>query len=167
MTIQLTDIRNAVISYLDTSVTTSVSPLVPDVPNALSPNERFTYSVTATNAAAPTGIRLIDVRYHLSVSPSTVALLEVPGSPLYTARAENNSTAGTLGPGTLVAEMYLFPVDNTLDVGDSDTFPGLRGRAMALGNATISFDIHAYVDQNYVFPMTSTDPDSTRQVSVV
>lgn len=165
MTISLLDIRNAVINYLDTSVTTSVSAITPDVPNALSPNEKFTFSVTATNAAAPSGVQLTNVRYHLSISPDTVAKLEVPSA--VTARADNNSGSPALAAGTLVSEMYLFPPDNVLEVGDTDTIGGLRGKALRLGNATISFDIHADVDQDYLFPMTTTDPNATRAVSVV
>jgi hypothetical protein len=165
MTITLLDIRNAVINYLDASVTTTISTIAPDVPNALSPNEEFTYSITATNAAAPSGIQLTNVRYHLSISPSTVAKLKVPSN--VTARADNNSGSPTLVAGTLVSEMFLFPADNILEVGDTDTVSGLKGKALALGNATISFDIHADVDQDYLFPMTTSDPNATRAVSVV
>lgn len=164
MTVTLNDLRSAVISYVDTSVTTSISTLVADTPNAISPNEGFSFSVTATNTGAPTGIPLVKVVYHLSISPGSVCKLQVPLVPI--ARASNDPSAAPLLGGTFVTEMYLFPDNDTLAVGDSDTISGLRGKALALGQATISFDVHAEADLNYVFPTTTTDPDSTRLVSV-
>ena len=48
----LKDIREAVKSYLDNRVVVSISNIVPDVPITLSPNEGFTFSVSARNAGS-------------------------------------------------------------------------------------------------------------------
>lgn len=165
MTISLQDLRSAVIDYLNTSVTTSISALVADAPNVISPNEGFAFSVTATNAPAPTGVQLTDVVYHLKIASGSVAKLQVPTSP--PARASTDSSAPTLTAGTFVTEMYLFPANNILGVGDTDTVAGLRGKAFALGQATITFDVYADIDLNFLFPRTTSDPDSTRLVTVV
>ena len=165
MTINLTDIRSAVIDYVNDSVTTSVSSLVADVPNAISPNEGFTFSVTASNAAAPTGIQLVNVVYHLKVASGSVAKLQVPTTPI--ARSGSRTSDPQLTVGNYVTEMYLFPSDNVLEVGDSDTVAGLRGKAYAVGQATITFEVYADIDLGFVFPRTTSDPDSIRLVNVV
>lgn len=165
MTITLNEIRNAVIDYLNTSVTTSVSVPVPDAPIALSPGEEFTFRVTATNAAAPTGVPLVNVVYHVSISPGSVAKLKVPSSP--PARASTNPSAPTLTVDDLVTEMFLFLLEDTLEVGQTKSLPNLKGKALGLGDPTITFEVYADIDQGFLYPTTTTDPDSTRQFSVI
>jgi hypothetical protein len=167
VTITLNEIRNAVIDYLNTSVTTSVSVPVPEVPNTTNPNEVFRYDLTATNAAAPTGMRLVNVVYHVSISPSSVARLVVPDPAYAVARDGNHSSDTQLVKNALVTDMYLFRTDNVLEVGDTDILPGLVGKALGLGTATITFEVYADIDQGFLFPTTTTDPDATRVFSVV
>lgn len=158
------DLRTSITSYVSTKVTTTVSAIAPDVPLTLNPNEEFSFSITATNAAAPDGVQLINIRYHLSISPASVALLKVPASP--PARSSADPTAPTLAVGSFVSSMFLFPTDGTLNVGDSDTIAGLKGKALALGNATISFHVHADPDLNWLFPKDVTNPNGTRALTV-
>jgi hypothetical protein len=63
--------------------------------------------------------------------------------------------------------MYLFPTDNKLTVGDSDTISALKGKALALGNANINCHIHADPDLDYLFPKGQVGTDGTRNVVVV
>lgn len=166
MPISLPDLRTAVTTYVSTSVTATVSVPVADVPVAISPGEEYTVSVTVTNAGFPAGIRLVNVAYHLFISSgSTISQLKVPASP--PARASSDPTAPTLAVGSFVSGMFLFPTDKTLDVGDSDTIAGLKGKALALGNATISCHVHADPDLDYLFPKGNISPSGNRVFTVV
>ena len=73
------------------------------------PHEEFTFGVVATNAGAPDGIALVDVRYHLSASGDT--------------------TVPTLTPGDIVSTYFLFPITpdgQSLGIGDGDAINGLK-----------------------------------------
>ena len=127
--------------------------------------EEFTFSVTAANTGAD-AIGPANVTYHLTV-PSFPAILQlkVPASP--PARASNDPAAATLAVGSFVTSMFLFPTDNKLTVGDSDTISSLKGKALALGNANISFHIHAEPDLDFLFPKGTGGTNGTRNVVVV
>jgi hypothetical protein len=155
MAINLLDLRTATDAAIE-SATVTVSVPSPDIPSTINPNEEFTYSVTASNTAAG-AVRLVNVTYHVSVSPSppstVVALLKVPGSAVYSVRGSADPTAPRLPANSFVSEFFLTPLlDDTLDVGDTDTISPLKGKAERLGNFTISCDIHGDVDLDYLFP---------------
>jgi hypothetical protein len=159
----LDDIRAAAIAAVTTQVTSSVSAAVADVPATINPGEEFTFSVTAANTGVD-AVRLIDVAYHLTVSSSTILQLKVPASP--PARATNDPTAPTLAVGSFVSGMFLFPVDNTLDVGDSDTISALKGKGLVLGNANINCHIHGSVDPSFIIPTGTVGTNGVRNVVV-
>lgn len=166
MAVNLIDIRTAVQNYLNTSVSVSISALVPDVPSTINRNEEFTFSVTATNAPAPNGISLVNVRYHVRVANSSVAKLIVPAT--VTARSGASATSTLLVAGALVSQMFLFPADNSLTVGDSDTVAGLKGKAGgAVGTTQILFDIFADPDLDFLFPKNENSPITVTNVNVV
>lgn len=152
MAINLLDLRTATDAAMN-SITPTVSQPIPDTPGTINPNEEFTYSVTASNTAAG-AVRLVNVMYHVSVSPSTVAELKVPGSALYRVRASADPTAPTLPVNSFVSEFFLTHLqEGALDVGDTDTISPLKGKAtQVLGNFTIHCDIHGDVDLDYLFP---------------
>ena len=160
----LSDIRTAAIGAVTTQVVSTVSAVTADVPNAVSPGEEFTFSVTAANTGVD-AIGLVNVVYHLSVSNVAILQLKVPASP--PARANSSPAAPTLAVGTFVTSMFLFPVDNTLTVGDSDTISGLKGKALALGNADITCHIHADPNLDFIFPKGTIGVSGTRNVVVV
>jgi hypothetical protein len=160
MAILLPEIRTAAVAAIN-SITASISVPVADVPNAISPNEEFTFSVTANNTAANT-IRATNVRYHVTMS--SLALLKVPATP--PARTSNDPTAPVLAVGSFVSGYYLFPTDNSLDVDDSDTISNLKGKALALGSFSIGCHIHADPDLNSLFP-NGTSTNSTRTIAIV
>jgi hypothetical protein len=146
----LNDIRTAAIAAVTTQVTSTVSAVTPDVPTTVNPGEEFTFSVTAANTGVD-AIDLVNVTYHLTV-PSAPAILQlkVPASP--PARASNDPADALLTVGRFVTSMFLFPTDNSLTAGDSDTISSLKGKGLALGSANISAHIHGEVNQNTLFP---------------
>jgi hypothetical protein len=166
----LTDIRTAVANYGNVNVTTSISSAVPDVPNTTNPDEEFSFNVTATNAGAPDGIQLINVRYHVTVSGAGVQLI-VPAATLATARVGSDESSATLTPGALVTSMILFPtsLDNqTLSVGESDSLNGLKGKAgSGPGIGTLSAHLHFDPDLGALFPTERLNIAGNRQVNVV
>lgn len=174
MAIALTDLRSAVQTYLNTKVTCTVPSLVPDVPNALSPGEGFTYSIRAKNAPVPDGIALTNVRYHVRVVNPAIGQLIVP-NPLIgvTARAGADATSTLLPVGSPVAAMFLFPVGlfstdlKRLDVGETDTVSGLKGQALALGTLKLGVSIIADADEEFLFPRNEDSAEGTPTIQVV
>jgi hypothetical protein len=166
MPIVLSDIRTAVQTYLNTNVTTTISAVVPAVPGTLNPGEEGTFNVTITNAVVG-GIRLTNVVYHLTTSNSSVLNLKVPAAATAVARSGVSSASPVLAPNAFVTEMFLFPVDNSLDVGDSDSLNGLKVKAIGLGNADITCHVHADPDENYLFVKGENSTTTNRAVSVV
>jgi hypothetical protein len=174
MAIALTDLRSAVQTYLNTKVTCAIPSLVPDVPNALSPGEGFTYNIQARNAAAPEGIALTNVRYHVRVVNPNIGKLIVP-SPLIsgTARASADPTSATLAVGSQVNEMFLFPGGffgadlKRLDVGETDTLSNLKGTALALGTLELRVNIIADPDEEFLFPRNEDSTEGSRTVQVI
>ena len=63
--------------------------------------------------------------------------------------------------------MFLFPADNTLDVNDTDTISGLKGKGIGLGAGTITAHPHADPDVNYLFPTDQAGVNGTRNFNVV
>jgi len=167
MSIELSDIAAAVGTYLDTNVTTTISAVTPTKPkqDVLTPGQDGAFSVTVTNASAPEGVKLINVRYHMKISDDTVAKFVAPGGLVLAAFPSLNSTT-PIKDGTLVGEMFVENVlDNQLDVGDSDTI-NLTLHCIKQGDAKATGHIHADVDQSDLFP-TSQSPNGEQTVSVL
>jgi hypothetical protein len=169
MPIDLSDIPTAVADYLDNHVTTTVSPMSSG--GTVEAGESGTYSVTVTNAAAPDGVRLVNVRYHLTISPASVAKFSANGGVLTAQRATINPNDPPLATGTLVDELFVFPLAGVtkqaeLDVGEVATIEGLKIEALDVGTATIKCHIHADVDQDSLFPTGENSPNGKRDFTV-
>jgi hypothetical protein len=169
MPIDLADIPTAVADYLDNHVTTVVSEVSSG--DTIEDGETGTYSVTVTNADAPDGVRLVNIRYHLTISPATVAKLVADTSALAPKRATINPNDPTLGFGDLTDVMFIFPVAGAttqaeLDVGESATFNGLQVKGLRAGSATIKCHIHADIDQDSLFPRSENSPNGQHQFNV-
>ena len=80
MPIDLIDIPAAVADYLDNQVQTAISAVVPKRSGSgvLTPGQDGTFTVTATNAGTPDGVRLINVTFHVKISDDSIAQLIVP-----------------------------------------------------------------------------------------
>jgi hypothetical protein len=128
------------------------------------PNEKFTFSVTATNSSEPDAVRLENVRYHIRVEDSAVAKLLVPPTNPDddgTAYKGIDSASGDLvdlAPNAEVGEMHLYPRPTIpgggpvvieragdLDVGDSDVL-SVRGKAFTTGDTQITCQVTAEPD---------------------
>jgi hypothetical protein len=178
MTINLRDLRTAVRDYLDSKVTVTISaPTSTSGSNVIPSHAVFTFSITAQNAASPDGIRLVNVRYHLRTLNPAAAKLVVP--------ATNPDVNGIrykgllhqpvlaffdLIPNTEHDETFLFPpaspvgttlpIDRAgdLDVGDSDTISGIKGKTGVGGgvegavSGTITCRVIAEPDLDFLFP---------------
>jgi hypothetical protein len=164
MSINLSDIPNAVTDYLATQVVTTVAPVRPDVTDELQPGEEGTFSVTATNAAAPTGVRVVNIKHHLTITPGSVAKFIVPTSP--PARSTTDPNDPTLVPGDLVDEMFLFPLDTALLVGESDSVRALKIKSLRVGTAAIKCHLHGDILEEDLFPLGERNSDGEREFTV-
>jgi hypothetical protein len=168
MPIDLIDIPAAVAEYLDTQVTTAVSGVTPKEPrqDVLTPGQDGTFTVSVTNAAAPDGIRLVNVTYHIKINNGSVAELIAPGSQLAAAYDRLDSTA-PLPAGSGQTAMYVKVAGATiLDAGDSQPELRIDVRCLDQGQAKITCHIHADVDQSDLFP-SSQSPNGEQTLSVV
>ena len=167
MPIDLVDIPAAVSDYLDSQVITTVSPVTPKraKQDVLTPGQTGTFTVTATNAGSPDGVRLINVAFHVKISDESVAQLIVPDSAFVSSYATLTSIA-PLTPGSGHPAMFLrLPVDATLDVGD--ILPPIRIDVHCLdqGDAKITCHVHADIDESDLFP-TSQNPNGEQIITV-
>ena len=172
MPINLQDIRTAVMAYLDTKVDCFISTVRPKVPNVLSPDEPFKFDISARNAnAAAGGIRLTNVRYHISVSNPDIAELIIPKREIGVCRSPDFPFAfPPYDPDKPKPSYILYPIDTdykTLDVGEEDFIGDLAGRAKKLGKCQIYFKILADVDTTYLFPRDETSTLARRDFEVL
>ncbi len=167
MSVELSDIAAAVVNYLDTNVVTTVSAITPTKPeqDVLTPGQDGSFSVAVTNASAPEGVKLINVRYHLKITDDSVARFVPPGG-LVLAAFETLTTTSPIEDGKPRGEMFVENVlDNHLDVGGSDTI-NLDLHCLKQGDAKVTAHIHADVDESDLFP-TSQNPNGEQTVSVL
>ncbi len=179
MAINLSDIRSSVQKYFDTKLQAEIGVTNPPLtvvghpPNLaqftqLTPNQQFTYKITAKNAADG-GVRLVNVRYRLQVDNPSVLKLIVPEAAKATATGRplghlgHEQTGPPLNPGQQVDFMVLTrapgrlpsPSSTTiLEVGGSGALDDLHGVAGTAGGTTtnIKFDILADPDLDFIFP---------------
>ncbi len=167
MSINLGDLRTAVINYVDTIVGVSVSPLHPSTGLEIGPNEEFTFTVSAYNPGLPDGVRLRNVVWRVRMDDNTVGKLYVPPAPIV-ARTYLTTGSPQLAAGSLVDEMYLFPQDSYLDVRETQQI-NLKGKALSyVPGATcyIRFKIYADVDLGWLFPAWQDSSLAIRQLIV-
>ncbi len=168
MTITLSDIPAATSAYIDNEVDVRISRVTAN----LEPREEGTLTVTVTNAAAPTGVKLTNVSLHVTVSPDTVALLKPPGSALLFPRATADTNDPRLSTNAEVDEMFIFFLADdgeiepnaTLDVGEVIELE-LEYIAIGAGTATFNCHVHATVEVDALFPR-SGGSNGTRSVTV-
>jgi hypothetical protein len=180
MPITLSDLTQAVVDYLNTQVTLTISPTNPA---QIKPNANFTFDITVTNPNAVNhGIRLVNVRYHVKVQTPAVAKLVVPATnPDFDGIRYKDPDLVDLAPNAEVAEMYLFPSASStsstsstinragdLDVGTSDTIR-VTGKGFGSSGTTTGIDcsIKADPDLDYLFPKDEESPSSPATVNIV
>lgn len=193
----LQDFRNAILSYVDSKVTVTISQLTPVAGSEIDPNEDFTFTLTAKNAdAANGGVPLRDVVWHVRVDNDAVGKLYVPTTGM-TARSSLSTTSDSnkLTTGSQVKEMYLFPnslvfphipalsptllpdlsirfpihfPDSANYLGVGDTDSiNLKGKGIAGGVTAIQFKIYANIDMSWLFPDNQNSTTASRPFKVV
>jgi len=183
-TVELTDLRKAVQNYMNTQVTTVVSEPQPDADAGagavINPGDQFKFNVTATNAANPDGVRLINVRWSLSVDATSKLI--VPSG--FTATSVLFTTIPSLipqlqvvpvAPGDQVSNMLLTPLPillapsdrSVLDVGESDSINDLKGIAGSAGVDNIRFRVIADPDLDFLLPKNEDSPLASEDFTVV
>ena len=169
MPIELSDISASVVDYLNNHVTVEVS----DVSSGgtIEKDDDGTFSVTVTNAAAPDGVRLVNVRYHLFFDTPGVAKFVADGSALAPNRETINPNDPILGSGDEVDVLFVFPAAGflsqaELDIGEVTVLEGRKVRGKRVGDATIKCHIHADVDEAHLFPQSENSPNGNKQFSV-
>jgi hypothetical protein len=168
MPIALSDIPQSVDDYLKQHVTTTVSPITPTKPNqdVLTPGQDGSTTITVTNAAAPDGIRLIDLVYHVKISDDSVAFLIPPQSALV---HSSHDIAGTdlIEADEKPTEMFVrVDISTTLDPGATTTPININVHCKDQGEAELTCHVHADIDQSDLFP-TSRNKDGEQALSVV
>jgi len=153
MTIALSDLPAAVREYLDNEVTVEIGKLT----TGLQPGESGSFTVRVSNAGVPTGIRLVDLKYHLTSSNEDILELEVPGSSLFVTRATTNPNDPELPRGDLVTEMVVFPPPDLAEFGSSLDVGHVREieftyRGAGAGPGQIRCHLHASIDESTLFP---------------
>jgi hypothetical protein len=153
MTIALTDLANAVGNYLDTEVTLDITKVTTNV----EPFESGSFTITATNAAAPDGVKLTDLAFHITVTdPTIIDILGLDDAAgLKTSRENANPNSAVVVNGTVApnGEMCVFFNDDNgvLDVGASKPAE-VQYTGKAVGTATIRCHVHATVAADDLFP---------------
>jgi hypothetical protein len=170
MSINLEDIRTAVMNYVDSNVTITVTNLI-SAGTTINPSEGFSFKLNASNAnAASGGIPLKNLVYHALVQDETVAKLYVPDEP-YVTRSGLSKSSPKLTPGSQVNEMYIFPraVDNYQGIGDTDslTISCKAGPGSTGGACFIFTKVYASVDEDWLFPKDQDSITGGRYIEVV
>jgi hypothetical protein len=170
MSINLEDIRTAVMNYVDSNVTITITNLI-SAGTTINPGEGFSLRLNAANASASNGgIPLKNVVWYVLVQDDAVAKLIVPDEP-YVTRSKLSKSSPKLTPGTQVNEMYIFPraVDNYLGVGDTDslTISCKAGSGSTGGACFIFAKLYASVDEAWLFPKDQDSITQGRYIEVV
>lgn len=169
MSLALTDIPAAIRDYLDTAVTVEIT----KVTTHLEPLEEGTFTVAVTNAAAPTGVQLTGLSFHVTVTDPTVidilALDDAAG--LHTTRENASPTSAVVKNGDPApnGEMCVFlnsASASVLEVGENTQLE-LSYKAKKAGDTSIRCHIHASVDQNSLFPANQAGRNDEHPVKVL
>ena len=168
MAIQLHDLHQAVLDYLNTVLVTTeqqVQP-APNTPGSINPNEIGTFSVKVDNTGDDTnGVPLISLRHHFKFDTDVGAEFIVPGFGI--ARTGTSTSDSKLAPTTRVKEYVLFPDTDTLDFNHHAVIENLQVVAPNhTGDVIITCHTHAEPDPAFLFPSSERDKDGKRTFTV-
>ena len=166
MPISLSDLPAAVAEYITNNVSVHVGEVKHGTSCVLQPHEKGTFNVTVTNDGA---VRLIDLVYELSISPSSVAKLVSPAGP--GTFALDGFGGDPIPNGAEVDRLFLSGLADvswtSVDGGASMTTSDLQVKTQAaLGDATIRCTLHAAVDQASLFPVEHAGSAARRDLTV-
>jgi uncharacterized repeat protein (TIGR01451 family) len=159
-TIVLNDIPGSVATYLEENVTVDVAQPRTGTSSVLQPGDEATFTITLTNKGA---IRLVNVRYHLTIDDATVAQFLSVHNLVATSRADFGepvfTQAGTQTP-TLLVEPFITTLNVLEPNGGQLTSPTLTIHLRTKGATTIKAHMHGDIDQTTLFP-TAQRGDAT------
>jgi hypothetical protein len=175
MTINLWDIRNAVLDYFNSHVVASITVAPGKGQVQLNPGEQFDLKLTAKNSDGNTaqGVQINNVCYHVSVDDVNVAGLIVPQASVAVARENSSSNSAIVKPGTPENEnvqqhLFLFrpaPNDRLIAGGtDSFTIHGLAGKFA--DGTNVQFHVHGDVDLPFLFPPDQESPNTKQPINI-
>jgi hypothetical protein len=163
MAIQLPELRQAVIDYINSKVIVELRNIVPGpgAGTAINPNDEFRFTVRLTNANVG-GIALTNVRYHIGVTDRAKVRVPVAGT-------SRDGGGNPIAAGTMVDFFNFDPTDPNLSFlgrgeQQDQTFSGKIGASA--GAVTLRARIEADPDINELFPRNETTPISSSSFSV-
>lgn len=168
MTIALTDIASAIDDYLKNEVTIDITKVTTNVEK----NEEGSFTLTVTNAAAPTGVKLTGLALHMTVDdPNVMDILgKDDAAGIHTSRqnAGPNSPVVVNGDAAPNGEMCVFFNGNfgVLDVGKSATVE-IEYRGKSAGTTTLKVHPHGTFDENTLFPPNQAGANSKHDITIL
>jgi len=122
MSFTLTDLPAAINDYLQTEVTTTISPVTPVDTNqdVLTPGQEGHLTVTVTNSDAAKGLRLVDPVYYFEVDDVHVLKIVAQSGGLAWASFGDKDLTDRLADKAEVKKLWLVPIiNNVLDPGET------------------------------------------------
>jgi hypothetical protein len=163
MSFKLTDIPAAIDDYLQTEVTTTISPVTPKdtSQDVLTPGQEGIVTVTVTNSDAAKGLRLVEPVFYFEVDDGDVLkLIALSGGLLYVSYGDKELT-DRLDDEAHVKKLWLVPViDNVIEAGETAEV-GLSVICKDQGSTRIVTRFLAKVDQDSLFPSGRTGKHHT------
>jgi hypothetical protein len=163
MSFTLTDLPAAIDDYLQTEVTTTISPVTPvdTSQDVLTPGQKGHVTVTVTNSDAAKGLRLIDPVYYFEVDDGDVLKLIAPSGGLVYVSFGDKELTNRLADQAEVKKLWLVPViNNVIDAGETAEV-GLNVICKDQGSTQIVSRFLAKVDQDSLFPSGRTEKHQT------
>jgi hypothetical protein len=158
MPITLTDIPAAIDDYLQTEVTTTISPVTPTdtTQDVLTPGQQGKVTVTVTNSDAAKGLRLVDPVYYFEVDDGDVLKLIARSGGLAWVSFGDKDLTNRLDDGAEVSKLWLVPIiENVLDAGETAEAT-LDVSCKDQGSTKVVTRFFAKVDQDSLFPSGRT-----------
>lgn len=163
MPITLTDIPAAIDDYLQTEVTTTISPVTPtdSSQDVLTPGQQGQVTVTVTNSDAAKGLRLLDPVYYFEVDDGKVLKLVARSGGLAWVSYGDKALTERLDDEAEVNELWLVAViENVIDAGEAASAT-LNVNCKDQGSTKVVSRFSAKIDQDSLFPSGRTNKHST------
>jgi uncharacterized repeat protein (TIGR01451 family) len=163
MTIILNDLPASVAAYITDNVTVDVTKPKTGTSSSLQPGDTADFTVNLTNKGT---VRLLNVKYHLTISDPVVAKFKVPTSSStrgYRADFGEPLLHG-VDSATLVVDSAVTDISTLDPNGGTLSFGGVIDMLKKGKDLLISAHIHADVDQASLFPTSQrgNDDDSPK-----
>lgn len=168
----LADLPQSVHDYVAQQVTVEVT----KVTSHLQAGEEGTFTVTVDNALAPTGVRLVNIFYHIVADDPAILQIKIPEFTVTGVFNFEDPLHGkaALKPGDVADAVLVIPTGTTpgnpqntvLEIGGHHDIE-LGYVAKAHGTSSIKAHIHADVDLGSLFPPNQLSGVDTHNVTVL